>query len=59
MLELVKNIGLGLFVNGSYAMMNGLFSIQNIIILIGSVLLMAGCILYAKRNEEREWRRVK
>ncbi|WP_181882812.1 hypothetical protein [Helicobacter sp. MIT 01-3238] len=54
MLELVKNIGLGLFVNGSYAMMNGLFSIQNIIIAIGSVLLMAGCILYAKRNEERE-----
>lgn len=54
MLELVKNIGLGLFVNGGYAMMNGLFSIQNIIIAIGSVLLMAGCILYAKRNEERE-----
>jgi len=49
--ELIKNIGLGLFVNGSFALMNGNIAIQPFIITIGAVGLMALCIYIDKRNK--------
>lgn len=52
MIELVKNIGLGLFVNGSFALMNFNFSWQSFVITAFSIGVMAGCILYQKRQKD-------
>ncbi|EFQ4878386.1 TPA: hypothetical protein R1X41_001143 [Campylobacter upsaliensis] len=49
MLELLKNIGLGLFVNGNYALLSGNYSLNNIYIVLGSVILM-GLSIYAKEK---------
>ena len=38
--ELFKNIGLGLFVNGSYGILTGEHSINNWYICIGSIIAM-------------------
>lgn len=48
--ELIKNIGLGLFVNGSFALLNGIFTIQSFLITILSVGIMAICIKTKKDN---------
>lgn len=44
MVELWKNIGLGLFVNSSFGIMHGDFSASNIYIITGSIALMWFCI---------------
>lgn len=51
MIELIKNIGLGLFVNSSYAIMGGDFSLKNYYVMAGSILIMGVCI-YAERGEQ-------
>ncbi|WP_297941187.1 hypothetical protein [uncultured Campylobacter sp.] len=40
MVELIKNIGLGLFVNSSYAIMGGALNFNNAFIMLFSVGLM-------------------
>ncbi|EKI0064091.1 hypothetical protein PAI75_001721 [Campylobacter coli] len=54
MLELIKNIGLGLFVNGSFALMNFDFKPQSFIITAFSVGIMAICILMQRRKRMNE-----
>ncbi|BCX79959.1 hypothetical protein [Campylobacter sp. 19-13652] len=49
LLELVKNIGLGLFVNGSYGLLNGELSLANAYITISSVAIMAGAFHLQRR----------
>ena len=49
--ELIKNIGLGLFVNGSFDILNGIFTRQSFLITILSVGIMWICI---KREREGE-----
>jgi hypothetical protein len=49
--ELIKNIGLGLFVNGSYAIMNLNITIHTISITLGSILIMASMI-YLERKDK-------
>lgn len=51
MLELIKNIGLGLFVNGSYAIMNTDINIHTISITIGSIFIMWMSINLQKRKK--------
>lgn len=51
MLDLIKNIGLGLFVNGSFALMNGNFDIASFVITFGSIALMWACIHLSKRRK--------
>lgn len=51
MIELLKNIGLGLFVNGSFALMNFDFKPQSFIITTFSISLIAICI-YTQRNQK-------
>lgn len=53
--ELIKNIGLGLFVNGSFALMNGNIAIQPIIITIGAIFIMAFSIYIDKRSKNERW----
>ncbi|ARR04579.1 hypothetical protein [Campylobacter vicugnae] len=48
--ELIKNIGLGLFVNGSFALLNGVFTIQSFLITILSVGIMWICIKLEKKE---------
>ena len=48
--ELIKNIGLGLFVNGSFALLNGIFTIQTFLITILSITIMAISIYTKKDN---------
>ena len=50
--ELIKNIGLGLFVNGSFALLNDDIGIMPILITIGSVFIMYGAIKLEKRSEK-------
>ena len=52
MLELLKNIGLGLFVNGNYVLLSGSVTPNNIYIVIGSISLMAFCIYAQKRIDK-------
>jgi len=52
MYELIKNIGLGLFVNGSYAIMSGDVNIHTIAISIGSIFVMWMSINIEKRRKE-------
>lgn len=40
MFDLIKNIGLGLFVNGIFAILNGDFGIMPLIIVFGSIYIM-------------------
>ncbi|MGP1581047.1 MAG: hypothetical protein ACTTH5_08550 [Wolinella sp.] len=42
--ELIKNIGLGLFVNGTYALLNGDFTLMPMIITAGSTFIMYSAI---------------
>ena len=51
MYELIKNIGLGLFVNGSYAIMNSNINLHTISITAGSILIMATMIHFEKRSK--------
>lgn len=51
MIELIKNIGLGLFVNGSFALLNGVFTTQSFLITILSVAIMAMCICIERRSK--------
>ena len=51
MYELMKNIGLGLFVNGTYAIMNSDINLHTVSITIGSILIMATMIHFEKRNK--------
>lgn len=51
MFELLKNIGLGLFVNGSYAVMNGDISLNSITITFVSAFIMWGSIKLDKDNK--------
>lgn len=48
--ELFKNIGLGLFVNGSYALLNGDLGIMPFTITIGSVFIMYVFIKLEQRS---------
>lgn len=50
--ELIKNIGLGLFVNGSFALLNGDFRVQSFLITLFSVGIMAICIKLKKDKNE-------
>ncbi|ECC0590702.1 hypothetical protein [Campylobacter coli] len=52
MLELLKNIGLGLFVNGSFALMNFDFKPQSFVITAFSVGIMAICIFMQRRQKD-------
>lgn len=52
MYELVKNIGLGLFVNGTFALLNGDINIKPILTTLVSVFIMYGAIQLSKRNKE-------
>ncbi|MCR8701873.1 hypothetical protein [Campylobacter sp. RM12176] len=52
MYELVKNIGLGLFVNGTFALLNGDINIKPILITLVSVFIMYGAIQLSKRNKQ-------
>ena len=51
MYELIKNIGLGLFVNGSYAIMNSDINLHTIAITIGSIFIMGSMIHFEKRSK--------
>ena len=53
MLELLKNIGLGFFVNGNYALLNGNTTSINVYIVLGSVAIMAVCIF--KQRKDKQW----
>lgn len=50
--ELIKNIGLGLFVNGVFVILNGEPTIQAGLITALSVGIMAVCIKIEKRSKE-------
>jgi len=50
MRELFKNIGLGLFVNGSYAIMNDNININTISITVGSIFIMWTMIHYQRKE---------
>jgi len=50
--ELIKNIGLGLFVNGTFALMNGVFTIQSFLITALSIVIMGSCIYIDKRSKK-------
>ncbi|MBQ6820334.1 MAG: hypothetical protein IJO26_03450 [Clostridium sp.] len=51
MYELVKNIGLGLFVNGTFAILNGDINIKTVSITIASVFIMYSAITIPKRKK--------
>ena len=51
MYELIKNIGLGLFVNGTYSIMNSNISITTISIVVGSVFIMWMSIMLDKKEQ--------
>jgi len=51
MKELLKNIGLGLFVNGSYAIMNFNINTKTISITILSIAIMAIMIYLEKKDK--------
>lgn len=53
MLDLIKNVGLGLFVNGLFALMNFDFRLQSFIITILSVVIMCSCIIL-QNNKDRK-----
>ena len=50
MYELIKNIGLGLFVNGTYAIMNSEINLHTITITVGSILITATMIHFEKKE---------
>ncbi|EHN6903039.1 hypothetical protein KJK83_001791 [Campylobacter jejuni] len=47
--RVTKNIGLGLFINGNYALLSGNITLNNIYIVFGSVALS----IYADRKEKK------
>lgn len=49
MFKLLENIGLGLFMNGSYAMLNGDFSANATIVTIGAFCIMAFAVYCQRR----------
>ena len=51
MYELIKNIGLGLFINGSYALMNNNINIHTLAITLGAIIVMATMIFLDKRSK--------
>ncbi|WP_370522046.1 hypothetical protein [Helicobacter winghamensis] len=51
MYDLIKNIGLGLFVNGTFALLNGDFGIMPVIITIGSICIMYMSIKLDERSK--------
>lgn len=52
MYDLTKNIGLGLFVNGTFALLNGDFGIMPIIISLGSICIMYMSIKLDERSKK-------
>lgn len=50
MTELIKNIGLGLFVNGSYDLLHFDISLTNLYITIGSIVVMSIMIKLQKKE---------
>jgi len=50
MYELIKNIGLGLFVNGSYAIMNEVINIHTVTTTIGAIMIMAVMIHFEHKE---------
>lgn len=51
MFKLLENIGLGLFVNGSYALLNGDFSVNAIVVTIGASCIMVIALYYQRRQQ--------
>jgi len=51
MTELIKNIGLGLFVNGSYDLLHFDMSLTNIYITVLSIFIMWAMIKIEKRSK--------
>ncbi|GAB0173749.1 hypothetical protein NHP164001_17700 [Helicobacter trogontum] len=51
MYDLTKNIGLGLFVNGTFALLNGDFGIMPIVISLGSICIMYMSIKLDERSK--------
>ncbi len=52
MYELIKNVGLGLFVNGAYSIMNVSINIHTISITVGSIFVMWMSIVLEKRSKQ-------
>ncbi len=51
--ELIKNIGLGLFVNGLYGVSDGKIELYNIIdMFLGLVMMLFGIILENSKDEQ-------
>ena len=51
--ELIKNIGLGLFVNGLYGVSDGKIELYNIIdMFLGLVMILFGIILENSKDEQ-------
>ncbi len=51
MAELVKSIGLGLFVNGSYDLLHADITAANLYITIGSIVIM-GIMIFIQKEEK-------
>lgn len=51
MYELIKNIGLGLFVNGTYSIMNSNINMNTVSIVIGSVFIMWMSIILGEKDK--------
>jgi len=50
--ELIKNIGLGIFVNSLYAITSSNFSLYNILDILFSLIAMISGIILERRNYE-------
>ncbi|MCR2098805.1 hypothetical protein [Campylobacter upsaliensis] len=53
MLELLKNVGLGIFVNGIFTIQQGDFSLGSILSVIEGVVTMWVAIMLSKRNNKK------
>lgn len=53
MLELLKNMGLGFFVNGMFAIQQGNFVLGNILSIVEGVVIMWVAIMLSKRNDKK------
>ncbi|MDE7216540.1 MAG: hypothetical protein K2N20_00405 [Helicobacter sp.] len=51
MFKLLENIGLGLFVNGSYALLNGNFSTSAFVVTTTAFCIMLIAIYYQRRPQ--------
>lgn len=53
MLELLKNIGLGIFVNGIFTIQQGDVGLGSILSIIEGVVTMWAAIMLSKRNDKK------